>query len=183
MSISRISSRYAKSLMDLAIERNELDTVKTDLESFAKLLDNRDLYNMLKSPIINGSKKLQVFKSLFENNTNKTLFAFFEIIIKKGREAFLPEISAEFLNQYKVYNRISTVYITTATTLSESALYDIKSKLLSSDITMDKLDIVTRVNPNILGGFIIEIGDKLYDASVQHKLDKLRKEIISSNIA
>ena len=183
MSISRISSRYAKSLMDLAIERNELEVVKTDLESFAKLLENRDLYLMLKSPIINGGKKLEIFKSLFENNTNKTLFAFFEIIIRKGREAYLPEISAEFLNQYKVYNRISTVKITTASALSDAALSDIKTKLLSSDITMDKLDIITHVNADILGGFVIEIGDKLYDASVQHKLDKLRKEIISSNIA
>lgn len=182
MSTSRISSRYAKSLMDLSIERDELDAVKNDIESFSKLLENRDLYLMLKSPIINGSKKLQIFKSLFENKLNKTLFAFFEIIIKKGRETLLSEIVQEFINQYKIYNKITEVKITTASPLNDSALSEIKNKLLASNITMEKLDVTTVVDDSIIGGFIIESGDKLYDASVQHKLSQLRNEIISNKI-
>lgn len=178
MSTGRISTRYAKSLIDLSIDRNELDAVKSDIESFSKLLNNRDLYLMLQSPVIKGSKKLQVFKALFEDKMNQTLFAFFKIIIQKGREMYLPEIIEEFLNQYKVYNKITSVNIITAAPLSESALSEIKSKLLSSQITMDKVDITTSVNSDIIGGFILQTGDKLYDASIQHQLDQLKKEFI-----
>ena len=102
--------------------------------------------------------------------------AFFDIIIKKGREMYLPEIIQDFIDQYKVLNKISTVTITTATPLTADALNDIKSKLLASDITMDKLDVKTKVDASLIGGFVVEIGDKLYDASVAHKLEQVRKE-------
>lgn len=183
MSTGRISTRYAKSLLDLSIERNELEAVRSDIESFAKLLENRDLYLMLKSPVIKGSTKIKVFKNLFEDRMNKTLFAFFRIIMVKGREMYLPEIIEEFLNQYKLYNKITSVRIVTATPLSDSALSEIKAKLLASDITMEKVDITTSVNSDILGGFILQTGDKLYDASVQHHLDQIKKQIILGKIA
>ena len=183
MSVSRISSRYAKSLLDLALERNELDAILKDIEYFNEAIKNRDLYLLVKSPIINTTKKLHIFNLLFNGKLSKTTMAFFDIIIKKGREMFLPEISADFISQYKDYkdyNKISTVIITTATPLNDTLLGDIKIKLLASQITMDRLDIVTKIDPNIIGGFMIEVGDKLYDASVVHKLDQLKKEFIGN---
>ncbi|MGB4958525.1 MAG: ATP synthase F1 subunit delta [Saprospiraceae bacterium] len=176
MSVSRISGRYAKSLIDLSLERNELEVIKKDMEYFAQAIKNRDLYLLLKSPIINADKKLSIFKQIFDGKVNKTTMAFFEIIIKKGREMYLPEITVDFNNQYKVHNRISTIIITTAAPLHDAALSAIKVTLLSSNITMDSLEIISKVNPDIIGGFVIEVGDKLYDASVSHKLDLLRKD-------
>ncbi|MFZ1751929.1 MAG: F0F1 ATP synthase subunit delta, partial [Saprospiraceae bacterium] len=105
MSVSRISGRYAKSLIDLSLERNELEVIKKDMEYFAQAIKNRDLYLLLKSPIINADKKLSIFKQIFDGKVNKTTMAFFEIIIKKGREMYLPEITVDFNNQYKVHNR------------------------------------------------------------------------------
>lgn len=176
MSVSRISTRYAKSLMDLAKERNELDAVKADIDLFNKALKSRDLYLMLKSPIINAAKKTEVVHVLFDQKISKTTLAFFDIIVRKGREMYLPEIAADFILQYKIYNRISTVTITTASALSEASMSDIKSRLLASHITMDKLDVVTKVDPSLIGGFIIEVGDKLYDASISHRLELFKKE-------
>jgi F-type H+-transporting ATPase subunit delta len=180
MSVSRISTRYAKSLLDLARDRNELESVKGDVDYMVEAMKNRDLVLFLKSPIINSGKKLSVFKTLFEGKVGNTTMAFFDIIIRKGREMYLPEICVDFISQYKYFNKISTVYITTAAPLAESALNDIKAKLLTSEITMDKLDIVTKVNPNIIGGFIIEVGDRLYDASITHKLEQVKKEFASN---
>jgi len=176
MSVSRISTRYAKSLMDLAIERNELDAVKSDIDIFNKAMKSRDLYLMLKSPIINAAKKTDVMHVLFADTISKTTLAFFDIIVRKGREMYLPEIAADFILQYKIYNKISTVTVTTASPLSESSLSDIKSRLLESHITMDKLDVITKVDPTLLGGFIIEVGDRLYDASIAHRLEIFKKE-------
>ena len=180
MSISRISSRYAKSLLDLARERNELDAVMKDIEYFNEASKNRDLYMLLKSPIVNYGKKLSIFKVLFNDKLGKTTTAFFEIVIKKGRERYLPEIAAEFIAQYKYFNKISSVTITTASPLAAASLTQIKQKLLSSSITMEKLEIIMKVNPELIGGFVIETGDKLYDASVAHKLDQLRKEFVDN---
>jgi len=176
MSVSRISSRYAKSLLDLARERNELDAVLQDIESFDRATKNRDFYLLLKSPIVKTDKKLAIFKAIFEGKLGKTTMAFFDIIIRKGREMYMPEIAADFISQYKDFNRISTVILTTASPLNDALLNEIKTKLLASNITMDKLDVVTKIDPSIIGGFTIEVGDKLYDASVTHKLDQLKKE-------
>jgi F-type H+-transporting ATPase subunit delta len=180
MSISRISARYAKSLLDLASDRNEIEPVKKDVDYFLAALKSRDLILFLKSPIIHSSKKISVFKALFEGKVGTTTMAFFDIIIKKGREMYLPEIASDFIKQYKYLNKISTITITTASQLSDAAKNEISAKLLSSNITMDKLDIHTKVNSDIIGGFIIEVEDRLYDASVAHKLEQLKKEFSSN---
>ncbi len=177
MSISRISERYAKSLIDLATERNELEPVKRDIEYFLAALQSRDLLLFLKSPIIQANKKLSVMQAVFGDKAGKTTMAFFDIIIRKGREMYLPDIARAFINQYKNLNEISTVKITTAVPVSDKVLNEIKSKLSDTNTPMNKLDIETQINPDIMGGFIIEIGDKLYDASVQRTLDQLKKEL------
>ncbi|HRO09033.1 MAG TPA: ATP synthase F1 subunit delta [Saprospiraceae bacterium] len=176
MSIIRISARYAKSLLDIASERNELEAVKKDIEYFIAALQNRDMLLFLKSPIIHSNKKLSVMKALFDGKMGKTTMAFFDIVIRKGREMYLPDIAKEFISQYKQLNNISTVKITTATPISDTALNQIKTKLVDDNRPVDKLDIQTEVNPDIMGGFIIEIGDKLYDASVLRSLEQLKKE-------
>lgn len=178
MSVTRIATRYAKSLIELAAERNELEGVKGDVQGFTNALESRDLVNFLKSPIIRSEKKLSVFKAIFEGKLNKTTQAFFDIIIRKNREMYLPEIAHSFMDQYREMNGISTAKIITASPLTESALEEIKKKLLSSDLTMDKLEVTTEVDPNIIGGFIIEVGDRKYDASVAYSLDQLKRELV-----
>ena len=101
MSVSRIAARYAKSLIDLAVEQDKLERIKEDISAFLKATDNRDLYLMLKSPIINPSKKAQVLKALFAEDFDELSMAFFNIILNKNREALLPEIAEEFISQYK----------------------------------------------------------------------------------
>lgn len=179
MSVTRISTRYAKSLIDLSIERGELEVVHNDIEYFIEATKNRDLYLMLKSPIINATKKQQALNAVFGTKMSKTTLAFLDICTRKGREKFLPEIAAAFNDQYNLYNKISTATIITATPLDAAAKEQIKAKLLGSDITMDKVDILTEVDPTIIGGFVIKIGDKLYDASIAHQLEEMKKDLIN----
>ena len=180
MSINRISARYAKSLLDLAIERNEVDTVLKDIKTFQEVVNNKDFAQMLKSPIINTTKKQSIFKAIFDGKLSKTTESFFDIVLRKGRESVLVDIAGAFMDQYKIVNKISSVKITTATPLTEVALAEIKSKLLASNITMDKLELTTKIDPSIIGGFVIEVDDNLYDDSVAHKLDKLKKEFVGN---
>ncbi len=177
MSVSRIASRYAKSLIDLAVEQDRLERILEDIKSFKKATDNREFYLLLKSPIINVTKKQQIFNALFEGKFDTITAAFLRIILNKGREAHLPEIADSFIEQYKIIKKISTVRLTTAATLSAETVSRIKQKLAASAVTKGQhIDLVTKVDPEIIGGFVIEFDDKLYDSSVTHQLDLLRKE-------
>ena len=176
MSVTRIASRYAKSLIDLAVEQNKLERVLKDIESFQTAVKNRDLYLLIKSPIINTSKKLQIFKTLFAENFDELSMAFFTIILNKKREAHLPEIANSFIAQYRNIKEISTVKLVTATPIGEATLAGIKDKLLASKATSANIEISTSVDPSILGGFVLEFDNQRYDASIAHKLEQLKKE-------
>jgi len=177
MSVIRIASRYAKSLLDLAKEQGSLDTVVEDIKTFNGATQNRDLYLLLKSPIVKGSKKLEIFKTIFDGKLDKLTMAFMDIVIRKGRESLLPEIGAEFLNQYKALNKVSAVKLTTAQPITDTALEAIKAKLLGSTITDESVEIETAVDESLIGGFVVQVGDKLVDASVAHKLREVAKAI------
>ncbi len=177
MSVStRVAGRYAKSLIDLAVERGNLQSVVGDMESLNQAMKNRDLYLMLKSPIINADKKESIMKILFGETFDDVTMAFIKICITKNREDILPEIATDFLAEYKKMQGITTVKVTTAAPLSTEALETLRTKLIDSSMTAKNVEIETIVNPDLIGGYVIEFGDKLYDASVAHKLESLKKE-------
>ena len=177
MSVStRVAGRYAKSLIDLAVERGNLQSVVGDMESLNQAMKNRDLYLMLKSPIINADKKESIMKILFGESFDDVTMAFIKICITKNREDILPEIATDFLAEYKKMQGITTIKVTTAAPLSKEALEDLRNKLIDSSTTAKNVEIETVVNPDLIGGYVVEFGDKLYDASVAHKLETLKKE-------
>lgn len=175
MSLTRIASRYAKSILDLAKERGELETVLADMETVQKAMESRDLVLLLKSPVVKTDKKSKIFNMIFEGKLSKLSIEFFNIVMRKGREMYIPNIVTEYIEAYKKLKKISSISLTTAEALDPSIIEAIENKLLASDATEEKVDIESHVDPSIIGGFIIEIGDKLYDDSVKGKLDKLKK--------
>lgn len=176
MSVTRIATRYAKSLIDLAIEQGKLEEVNSDVLTLNAAARNRDLQLMLKSPIIHADKKIAVLDVLFKDKMDGLTMAYLQLLVNKGREGYIPEIAAEFATQYKILKKITTVRVTTAAPLSDAALADLKKKLLGSGITFENLDIQIMVDPELIGGFLLEFDQKRYDASVSHKLDELRAQ-------
>ena len=176
MSASRIASRYSKSLLDLAIERNELSQVLADINYVREAVKVRDFYLMIKSPIINPAKKKTIFQRLFTGKLTKTTESFFKIMIRKGRESILPEILDAFIEQYKEYKHISTILIKTAAPMPDSVIADLREKLLASHTAKDNLEIEVKVDPTLIGGFTLEFEGRQYDASMATKLNELRKQ-------
>ncbi|MBK7408505.1 MAG: ATP synthase F1 subunit delta [Saprospirales bacterium] len=174
MSVARIASRYAKSLLDLAIERQEVERVREDLDTFASALKNREFYLMIKSPIVKADKKRKIFQLLFESKFDKLTMAFLNILLTKGREMYLPEVAKEFTAQYRAYKHISSVCITTAEPISEAVVETIRKKLLDQGILEGHLEMETKVDPSLVGGMVLEFGDKLYDASASRKLEAFK---------
>jgi F-type H+-transporting ATPase subunit delta len=176
MSSQRIATRYAKSLLELAVEQNKLDRVLEDVEHFRAVTRVRDFLLLLKSPIVHQGKKRQIFRALFADSYDTVTMAFLDIILRKGREAYLDEIAEAFVDQYREVRQITTVKLTTAVALDDKRLEEIKTKISQSEATFPNIELQTEVNPDILGGFIIEFEDNLYDASVAHQMEQLRKE-------
>ena len=176
MSVQRIAARYAKALIDLARERDVLDPVMEDISAFSEMCSqSRDLQLLLESPIVDSSKKKNVFKRLFEGKVNEVTYAFFGIILRKRREEYLQQIAHEFENQFREIRRIAAVGLTTASELDENQLEQISDMIAKSGMTYENVELTSKVDESIIGGFIIEFEDKLYDASVAHQLDEVRK--------
>ena len=178
MSVAKVAGRYAKSLLDLAQEQGKLETVLGDVQSFKAATENRDFYLMLKSPIINGPKKRSILEAIFGESFDKMTMAFVNIVLTKGREEYLPEIGEEFINQYRALKNITSATVISATPLNDQTLGKIKDKI-RAEMVQDggTVEIEKKVDPALLGGFVIEIGDSLYDASVATRLKKLKKEL------
>ncbi|NND34201.1 MAG: ATP synthase F1 subunit delta [Saprospiraceae bacterium] len=176
MSAHRIASRYAKSLLDLAIDRNQLDAVLADMMHVQEALKVRDLLLMIKSPIINPGKKKGIFHRVFANKLSKSTQAFFDIMIRKGRESLLPEIVDSFVEQYKEFKNISTIIIKTAVPLDDGTINSIRQKLIAAKIAKENLEVQVEVDPELVGGFTLAFEGKQYDASLATKLKELRKQ-------
>jgi len=174
----RLAARYAKSLLDLAIEQNSLDATLEDM----KLLDrictiSREFKNMLHSPIINSDKKIAVINTVLSGKVNPLTKSFVDLLIKKNRESNLDEIAPAFIAQYKTMKNIRTIHITTAVPMNETVKAGIVAKVAAS-MPGDKLEIETHIDPELIGGFVIETDDKLLDASVRRDLNNIRTTFI-----
>ncbi len=175
MSASKIASRYAKSLLDLAIEKEQLPAINQDMETLQSALSNRDLYLLFKSPIVNSSKKLAIIKNVFGDKLSNVTASFLDIIVKKRRESHLPEIVSAFANQYKAYKKTAVAELVTAVPVTDALLDKVRA-IVKADTGNDQVELETSVDPELLGGFILRFDNKLYDTSVAHKLGKLKKQ-------
>ncbi len=176
MSVTRIATRYAKSLLDLATEQGKLELVHDDMKMLNNASKQRDLQIFLKSPVIHADKKIATFKAIFGGKMDELTLTYMSLLATKGREGYLQDISNEFINQYKTIKQITTVKVTTATPMSDELLNDLSAKLIGSGATTANLDIQTAVNPELIGGFVLEFDNKRYDASVSHKLEELKTQ-------
>src|SRR6476659_1164033 len=114
----RLASRYAKSLIDLAVERDQLETLYNDVQFVDQVIkSNRDLVVMLKSPVIPSDKKNKVFSLITDGKISDLMGSFIKLMVSKNREYFLPKVLQSFIEQYKVKKNIHTIKLTTATTL------------------------------------------------------------------
>lgn len=181
MSLARIAARYAKSLIDFAQDNNKLDRIHEDILNLKVATDNRDFMLLCKSPIVPSGKKTEVFRALFEKIFDPISFGFFTLLVKKGREIYMPEVAAEFLKQYDAIRKKTKVTLTTAETLETGLVESIKAKLTQSANTRDNVELETKVNPDLIGGFVLEFDDKLYDASISHQLSNMKKALAGND--
>ncbi|HET6769661.1 MAG TPA: ATP synthase F1 subunit delta [Chitinophagaceae bacterium] len=176
MSNVRLATRYAKSLVGLATERGELEKVFGDMEWLQSLCKgNRDFINMLRSPVIKTDTKGKIVKAVAQNNIGLLTNSFIQLLINKGRESALPEITTAFIQQYKEIKKIHSVKLTTAFPVSDELKTSIIDHIKSTT-EMQNIELETVVKEEIIGGFVLQTGDKMVDASISYDLKEIARQ-------
>ena len=180
MIASKITSRYAKALIDLSKDQNNLDTCLEDM----KLLkiaceENHDLSLLLKSPNINADKKWGILEQIFSKKVSKVSLLFIQILTRKKREALLPLIAENFINLYKKSKNIAVAKVTTANPLDDQLRKQIIDFMKEGN--KESIELNEEIDEAILGGAIIKMGDKQIDGSLMRNLKNL-KNTYSQNL-
>ncbi|MCF8308312.1 MAG: ATP synthase F1 subunit delta [Bacteroidales bacterium] len=177
MKNKRIAQRYAKALFNLAMEQKVFEQTKEDMKYLRDLSQVKEYGNMLKNPIVPVDKKQSVSKALLENKVGELTIRFVTLIIRKKRSYALPEIADAFVEMYNAYKKILPVDLYTAVpidnTIRDMVIEKIKAQTFSNEVLLNE-----NVDKEILGGFILQYKDQLYDASVRRQLNEMRKELI-----
>lgn len=169
----RAASRYAKSLLELAKEKDVLDQVHADMQSFSAICEeNRDFVLLLKNPVVKNDKKRAILEKIFSGKVNDLTLAIFDIISKKKREALLPAIAKEFHTQYNILKSVEVAEVTTAVALTP----DLRAKMeemVKKISTKKTVHLEEKVDEDIIGGYILKVGDQQIDDSIRTKLKSL----------
>jgi len=171
-----VASRYAKSLLDLAVEKGQLDAVYADMLQVKQVSEaSKDFVNFLNSPIIKSDKKISVLKAVFEGKLSAITSGFLTIVTSKRREAMIPEMATAFIEQYRTHKNILTAVVTSANGLDAATKQKVL-ELVKSQLN-GEIELVEKKDSALIGGFILKIGDKQLDKSVARQLSNLKKEL------
>ncbi len=172
----RLGTRYAKSLIDLSVERGELEVVYKDMLYLQALTKgSKDFFNLLRSPVVKNDVKTKIVNTVTEGKISELTKAFTTLMINKGRESNLPEVAFAFVEQYKKIKDIHSVKLTTATEVSNEVKTAIVEQVKRTS-NMQNIELEAIVDQNIIGGFVLQAGDKLVDASIAYDLKEIAKQ-------
>ena len=172
----RLASRYAKSLIDLALEKGELEKIYEDMQWLQRVIKgSRDFGNFLRSPIIKSDKKEKIAEAIIGGKVTNITSLFIRLLIAKGRESNLPEIITSFISQYKEYKNIYPVKLTTAIPIDEKLKKAMVDQIRKTS-DMQNIELEAMVNEDLIGGFVLEAGDKLIDASIAYDLRQIARQ-------
>ena len=175
MSELTVATRYAKALIDLAQEQNSVEAMRDDMQLFHHTLRvNPELKAVLANPIVSHSKKIKILDEVFSKKVNTASLAFFKLMVNKGRGEILYVTSQEYINMYDIKNHIVHASVVSATVLSEE-----NKKKMIADIhaaTGGTVKLDAKVDPSLIGGFVLTIGDRQVDTSISNSLRKLKND-------
>ena len=171
---SRAAARYVKSLLELAVDKNVLEEVHQDMLLFSKIVrENKQFELLLGSPVIKHDKKRDILQAMFKSKVNALTMSIFDILTKENREPLLPAIAVQFHAAYNEYKQIGKATVTTAVPLDEALRAQIRV-LVQQLSKKNNVDLTENIDKNMIGGFVLNVGDRQIDASLKNKLKSLQ---------
>jgi F-type H+-transporting ATPase subunit delta len=176
---TRAALRYAKAMLSYAQESKAAEAVANDMYSLISLLqENNEVQTMLENPILPVAEKEAVLKELFSQASPET-FKLFSLLAAKNRLAILAVIGEQYVRLYAQTQGKVTAIVTSAIGLTPSLKQAVLEK--AKGLTQENVQLENKIDPGIIGGFILKIGDLQYDASVSHQLKSIKTTLINTN--
>lgn len=176
MIVHKVAHRYSKSLLHLAIEQNLVEEVKADMDLI--LVFNHassDFKTLLKSPVVRRDLKKKSLDKVFSNELCAISDNFIDVLLRKNREYLLAEIAESFVARYNEYKDIVVAKVTTAVPLNdenEKEIIALVHKMKKGNVQIEEV-----IDPELIGGFIVRVGDMQIDSSVIRELNVMRREM------
>ncbi|MBI9066674.1 MAG: ATP synthase F1 subunit delta [Salinivirgaceae bacterium] len=180
MNQSKIAVRYAKALFQVAQEKNILEELKKDMEQVALTCEQSDFILLLESPLIKTDRKREIMAKIFTQKVNDLTLRFLLMVADNKREVYIPGICRNFIDQYRLFKGIKAAKVTTASSIDNETKQQIAKVI--SDLFNTEVELTTEENSELLGGFILRVGDDQIDASVATKLNKIKREFLDTSV-
>jgi F-type H+-transporting ATPase subunit delta len=177
MNDSKISVRYAKALFESALEKKILDPVRNDMVDVETISNVTEFQTLLLSRIINESQKNKILDKLLKNSVQSLTMSFMNLLIKNGREQYIPSIARNFAELYRQHKGIKEVTFITAAPVSDSINERVEKVI--KEAMKSKVEMKSDSNEDLIGGFLIRIENMQYDASVASSLKNVKKELLN----
>jgi F-type H+-transporting ATPase subunit delta len=173
--MEEIGQVYARALFESAVEHGELDDVQQQLGMWADALaENKDLQTFFFSPRFSSTEKKQAIRQIIAGG-NERFLNFIELLAERHRLPAVFRIRRSFDELWREEHKMLPVEVTSAVELDESLVRSIGERI--EDRTGRRIELTSRVDPDIIGGLVLRVGNKVLDASVSGRLQRLRKQI------
>jgi F-type H+-transporting ATPase subunit delta len=176
--LEEIAQVYARSVFEVAKEHGKLDSIKSQLGQFADAVEqNRDLAVFFFSPYFASEEKKDGLRKAVEG-AEPELQNFLELLIDNHRMPVLFRLRREYDVLWDHENRRLPVEVTTAVALDPAIVADLGSRV--GQQTGQNVDVSSHVDPDILGGIVLRVGNSILDASIRNRLNQLRREVVKA---
>jgi F-type H+-transporting ATPase subunit delta len=173
--MEEIAQVYSRSLFEVAKEHGKLDEIHEQLDEFVDALEaNHDLQVFLFSPYFSTAEKKEGLRKVLEG-PDPALENFLELLIEKHRTPVLFRIRRQFDERWQDEHRLLPVQVTSAVELDDATVEQIKHSI--AEQTDRQIELTTEVDPDILGGIVLRVGNSILDASIKNRLETLRRQV------
>lgn len=171
----KIARSYAAAIFELSEEQGILEKIIKDMELMKQVLkENPQLQKVMASPVLKSSKKSDILNALFASHLNDLTMRFLRLLVKSLRVLYLDEIAKQFVVLYKIHKGIKSVSLVSAVELEDDSRTLMK-EMLKAELHAE-IELEEDIDPRIIGGFIVQVGDRRFDASLRSKLHKLNRQ-------
>ncbi|MDR1170947.1 MAG: ATP synthase F1 subunit delta [Bacteroidales bacterium] len=178
MNQSIVSTRYAKALMMVGAENQCLDALKADMELLGDTIKGNLVFRqMMDNPVIKPPQKRKVMAELFEKRVHPMTLNFINIIIRNRRELLLADVARDFIDLYEKFKGIKRAHLVSAAGMDDRSQQQLQQQL--NMLFKADVQITAEINPDLIGGFVLRVGDQQYDASLSSGLERIRKSLKS----
>lgn len=180
MSIEIVADKYSSAMFELAQEQNILELMEEQLGYVASVMvDQPELRSFLENPIVTEDAKIKLISKIFDSSIDKVALHFIYVMIKRGRYRYIASAIEAFIKKSRAARGILEATVTVAEPITADVEASVQAKL--REATGKDVILSVRQDPSIMGGIVIQVGDKRIDGSVARRLEELEKSLLRTN--